>query len=169
MVRFVSETYLAGVSRYEMKMFFDNETNNVLSVKKIVKIDKPFTLNEDGHLIKILDDGYFVVEIVPLGENYVARVHFDEKGKLIEWFFTMTGGNEMKEGVPAYEDLKLSYVCTNFGRKVYNQERFDAFLQNGQISKETHTNILGKFDALKNSIDCEKNEIYNSCYEKYLF
>ena len=169
MVRFVSETYLAGVENYEFKMFFEDDAREVVCVKKINKMKEPFVLNEDGNIITILDDGYFVVDVVPFDENYVARIHFDRDKKLIEKFFILTKNNSMQNGVPAYEDLKVSYVCTNFGKKVYGKERFDAFLENGQMTKDEHEYLSAKFDKLKKSVDCGENFIYNSNYEKYLF
>lgn len=167
MVKFITSTYLADVENYELKLFFNS--NNVICVKKINKIKKPFILNEDGNLIKILDNNYYILEIVPIDQNYIARIHLNEHGDIIERFFTMSGENKIIDKIPSFEDLKLSYVCTNHGSKVYNQDKFNAMLKDNKISKEKHIYILEQFEILKNQINQGNNELYNLNYKKYLF
>ena len=87
MVRYLTETYLAGVEQYDLKMTIDKTL--AICVKKIKKINEPFVLNEDGHLIKILDNNYYILEFLPFNRNYVLRVHLDDDGNLIERFFTV--------------------------------------------------------------------------------
>lgn len=68
--------------------------------------------------------GYYILEYMPFNENYICRVHIDKEENVIERFYTATKNNSIINGIPAFEDLKLSYVSVvnkNIN-KFYNME-----------------------------------------------
>ena len=151
-MKFVTSTYLKGITNYNLRLHIDKSSNLAVCVKKIKKINEPFVLNEDGVMIKILDTGYYIVEFVPFDKNYICRVHLDEKGELIEQFFTATKNNAIQEGIPCFDDLKLSYVCSKASKKIYNIEGLENLLQTKQITKED-------FDEAQKTINLVKKEV----------
>ena len=79
--KLISKTYLKDVNKYELNIYFDKE-DYFLSVKKFIDVEKPFIL-ESG--LCLIDNGYYIVEVIPKKENYAMRVYFNEKKKLC-WY-----------------------------------------------------------------------------------
>ena len=88
-----------------------------------MKIVNPFSLIEFGEEIKLIDNDYYIVEIVPLNNNYICRLFLDSSLNIIEEYYTVTKNNNIKDGIPVYEDLGLSYVKVNGKEKVYHGEK----------------------------------------------
>ncbi len=106
-MKYNSSVYLKDVTKYQYKIHVDLTLDQAVSVKKILKIKEPFILNEDGTNIKILDDGYSIVEVINFDEDYICRAFFDDKDNLIEKFFTAIKNGKIADGVACYDDLKF--------------------------------------------------------------
>lgn len=75
--KLISKTYLRDVSKYKLDIYYDND-EYYLSVKKILKTMSPFIL-ENG--LCLINNNYYIVEVLPKFENYAMRVYFNEKKK----------------------------------------------------------------------------------------
>lgn len=73
--KLISKTYLRDVNKYKLEIYYDKE-DYYLSIKKILNIEKPFIL-ENG--LRLIDNNYYIVEVLPKNENYAMRVYFNEK------------------------------------------------------------------------------------------
>ena len=68
--KYSSKIFLDIAKEYEINIYYDKE-DYYLIVKKFKKVIEPFiTLNGNC----LLDDGYFIVEIIPKNENYAIRI-----------------------------------------------------------------------------------------------
>ena len=131
--------------------------------KKIIKIKEPFVLTEENVKVTIIDNGYYILEYMPFNENYICRIHIDDKKNVIEKFYIATKNNQIKNGIPIFDDLKLSYVCLHGIKKFYNE----------QVSKEilnanSYKVATKEMKKIKKEIEEGKNFIYNLNYKKYL-
>ncbi|MEI3530185.1 MAG: hypothetical protein V8Q75_03815 [Bacilli bacterium] len=120
-MKYSSSTYLRDVDEY--KLYLYKNINDTIIIKKILKIVNPFSLIEFGEEIKLIDNDYYIVEIVPLNNNYICRLFLDSSLNIIEEYYTVTKNNNIKDGIPVYEDLGLSYVKVNGKEKVYHGEK----------------------------------------------
>ncbi|MDO4962920.1 MAG: hypothetical protein Q4E75_02315 [bacterium] len=120
-MKYSSSTYLRDVSEY--KLYLYKNDNEVIIIKKIVKIVNPFSLVEFGEEIKLIDNDYYIVEIVNLNDYYICRLFLDSSLNIIEEYYTVTKNNDIKDNIPVYEDLGLSYVKVNGKDKVYHGEK----------------------------------------------
>ena len=136
--------------------------------KLIEKIKKPFCLVEYGKNYTICDDGYSIVEIVPMNKNYIVRIHIDASNNIIEHFFLMTKNNSVVDGIPVFEDLKLSLVYINGNIKIYNQDIFEKMFNDGLISSEDHKMALFEIEELENEIKNKNHFIFQFDINKYL-
>lgn len=134
-MKYNSSAYLKDVLKYSYKTHVDLSDDSVVSVKKIEKIKQPFILNEDGIDIKILDDGYSIVEIIDFSQGFLCRAFFDDKNDLIEKVFTAIKNGRIADGVAVYDDLKFSFVVSNASKKFYNQEGLIELLNKQIINK----------------------------------
>lgn len=120
-MKYSSSTYLRDVSEYRLYLYKND--NEVIIIKKIVKIVNPFSLVEFGEEIKLIDNDYYIVEIVNLNDYYICRLFLDSSLNIIEEYYTVTKNNDIKDNIPVYEDLGLSYVKINGKDKVYHGEK----------------------------------------------
>lgn len=120
-MKYSSSTYLRDVNKY--KLYLYKNDNEAIIVKKILKIINPFSLVEFGEEIKLIDNDYYIVEIVNLNNDYICRLFLDSNLNIIEEYYTVTKNNDIKNGIPVYEDLGLSYVKINGKEKIYHEEK----------------------------------------------
>ena len=79
--RLLSKTYLRDVSEYIIEFLFTND-DYFLVKKKIIKTD-PFILSNG---LKVIDNNYYIIEILPKNENYAIRAYLDSDKNLIEYY-----------------------------------------------------------------------------------
>lgn len=84
-MKFLTSTYLKDIEKYKLSIFF--EERYCITVKKIIKIKKPFILKEENMDITIIDNGYYILEFMPFDEKYICRIHIDKNKKIIERFY----------------------------------------------------------------------------------
>ena len=142
-MKYSTSTYLKNITKYKLYLYKNN--NNVLIIKKVINIAEPFYLIEFGKKIKLLDNDYYIVEVVPLNSFYICRIFLDNNFNIIEEYYTVTKDNQIIDGIPAYNDLVLSYVKILDKEKIYHEE----VLQNGSN------------EYLKEAIEKIKKNCYN--------
>lgn len=120
-MKYSSSTYLRDVEKY--KLYLYKNDNEAIVIKKILKITNVFSLIEFNEKIKLMDNGYYVTEIIPLNDNYICRLFLDDELNIIEEYYTVTKNNGIRDGIPIYEDLGLSYIKLNSKHKIYHEEK----------------------------------------------
>lgn len=162
-MKYLTSTYLKDIEKYKISIFM--EEKYCITVKKILKIKKPFVLKEENNNITIIDNGYYILEYMPFNENYICRIHIDKEENIIERFYIATKNNTVINGIPAFEDLKLSYVSVvnkNIN-KFYNIELAEEIL-----NIQDYSSALSQMIKIQNEIRNKENYIYNLDYKKYL-
>ena len=103
--KLISKTYLRDVNRYKLEIYYDND-DYYLSVKKIISIKEPFILSNG---LCIINNGYYIVEVLPKKENYTMRVYFNEKKERLEYYFDISLKNDLDEEsrIPYYDDFQV--------------------------------------------------------------
>ena len=156
-------TYLKDIEKYKLSIFF--EERYCITVKKIIKIKKPFILREENMDITIIDNGYYILEFMPFDEKYICRIHIDKNKKIIERFYIASKKNSIIDGIPVFEDLKISYVNVLLSNsfKFYNIEYAKKVL-----NAEDYLFAMNQINKVKKEIENKSNYIYNLNYKKYL-
>lgn len=155
--RLLSKTYLRDVSEYIITFDFTNDYY-YLSKKKIIKTI-PSVLSNG---LKVVDNGYYILEILPKNENYAIRVYFDNNKNIIEYYIDITNGCGIEEEskVPYYDDLYLDITITNRQIEVLDQNELENAFSNKLIDINTYNKAIKTKDKLL-------EEIKNNC-NKYL-
>ena len=73
--KIMTHTYLRDVSKYRLKLFMDID-DCYITVKKLIKVDIPFIIHGD---VTVMDDNYYLLEVVPKNENYAMRLFLNDK------------------------------------------------------------------------------------------
>lgn len=161
MIKKLSSTYLRDIDKYVYSLYKYNDY--CIVVKKKLQIKTPFILNEEGENITLIDNNYYILEYVPFYENYICRFHIDDNLNIVERFYIASLNNYIEDGIPMYEDLKLSYVCTSKINKLYNQDIIESILNDDE--KDIAYKAIKKIQM---EISNKNNFAYNLDYKKYL-
>ena len=132
--KLISKTYLRGVNKYKLEIYYDKE-DYYLSVKKILDIEKPFIL-ENG--LCLIDNNYYIVEVLPKYENYAMRIFFDENKQRIEYYFdiSLKNGLDEKTKIPYYDDLYIDIAFNKRNIKVLDEEELKEAFNGGKINSQ---------------------------------
>ena len=88
--KYIKNTYLRGFNKYEHRIFEDKNNECFISIKKILELDNPFFTSSN---ICLINKNYYIVEIVPLYENYCIRMFLNDKKEIILYYFDITLSN----------------------------------------------------------------------------
>ena len=164
--KLISKTYLRDVNRYKLEIYYDKE-DYYLSIKKILNIEKPFIL-ENG--LCLIDNNYYIVEVLPKNENYAMRVYFNEKKERLEYYFDISLKNGLDEEtrIPYYDDLYTDITVVQKNIEVLDEEELEEALNMGKISKAEYNIANETRDKLIQSIKNKNNKYKNLNLERYL-
>lgn len=166
--KIISSTYLRDVDKYQIKFFLD-EDDYYVSVKKLIKVREKFIIKNN---ICVMDDNYYVVEVVPKHENYALRLFLDDKKNPLEYYFDICKNNGLLEDIkiPYYDDLYLdvTYLCINSSINVLDEDELLDGFKEGYITKEELDMIYNIKDKLIMEMRNKNNKYMNLDFNKYL-
>lgn len=164
--KLISKTYLRGVNKYELKIYFNLE-DCYISVKKIIDIKEPFILSNG---LCVIDNNYYIMEVIPKNENYAMRVFFNNKKEILEYYFdvSLENGVDKEAGIPYYDDLFIDVTKTKDKVEVLDEDELKEALDNNEISI-TDFELANKIrDILLEQINNGNNRYMNMNLEQYL-
>lgn len=164
--KLISKTYLKDVNKYKLDIYFDKD-DYYISVKKIINIEVPFVLPNG---LCLIDNGYYIAEVIPKEENYAMRVYFNEKKERLEYYFDISLKNGLDEEckIPYYEDLFIDIVVKNNEIEVLDEDELQEALKRNEISKDEFILANKTKDLLIDSIKKKNNKYMNLNLESYL-
>ena len=156
--KLLSKTYLRDVSEYIIEFSFTND-DYYLSKKKIIKTI-PFILDNG---LKLIDNNYYIVEILPKYENYAIRVYLDEKKKVIEYYIDITNGSgvDLESKIPYYDDLYLDITIVNNEIEVIDEDELEDAYQKSLIDIDIYNMAIKTKDRLLDEIKSNSNKYLN--------
>ncbi len=156
--KLLSKTYLRDVSEYIIELSFINE-DYYLSKKKIIKTD-PFVLSNG---LKVIDDGYYILEILPKDENYAIRVYLDNNQNVIEYYIDITNGCGIDEisKIPYYDDLYLDITITDGKIEILDEDELESAYSNKLIDINTYNKAINTKNKLLDEISKHNNKYLN--------
>ena len=110
--KYIKDTYLRGINKYKHYFFEDKKNKCYISIKKILELDEPFFTRKG---LCLINQNYYIVEIVPLHENYCIRVFVNDKKEIILYYFdiTLQNGFDSLYDSLYYDDLYLDVAQIN--------------------------------------------------------
>lgn len=165
--KFITQTYLRDVSKHQIKLYID-EDDCYISVKKLIKVDKKFIISNN---LCVMDDGYYVVEVVPKNENYAMRLFLDNNKKALEYYFDICKNNGLDpiSLVPFYDDLYLDITVLDGKINILDEDELEEALDKKDITLEDYELTMVIKEKLLDEIENKTNKFMNKDYSKYLF
>ena len=165
--KLLSKTYLRDALKYEIKFFVGGEKCNI-AVKKLIKLKEPFVISSGKTL---MDDGYYIIEVVPHDENYGMRVYLDDKKNILQFYFDISLGNGVDEEtkIPYYDDLFTDVTITDGKVAVLDEDELLDALNSGRISKDDFDLANRATEKLLAEIEAGTNEYMKMDFESLLW
>lgn len=166
--KIISSTYLRDVDKHQIKIYLDND-DYYLSIKKLIDVREKFIIRND---LCVMDNNYYVVEVVPKNENYALRVFFDDKKNPLEYYFDITKNNGLYENtnIPFYDDLYLDITILHSNReiKILDEDELLEAFGNRDITYDELNMVYDIKDKLLCEINDNTNKYMNIDFMKYL-
>ena len=154
--KLLSKTYLRDVNSYDMKIDYSND--DFWYSVKYIKDTVPFVISTGKTLI---DNNYYLLELVPKNKNYSMRVFFNEKKELLQYYFDISLGNGLdeKSKIPYYDDAYNDIIITDDEIELADEDELESAYKNNKISKKDYELVRKTTKELYEEI-ISKNNIY---------
>lgn len=166
--KILTSTYLRDVVKYQIKLYLDID-DYYLSIKKLIDVSEKFIIKDD---LCVMDNNFYVVEVVPKYENYAMRIFYDDKKIPLEYYFDICKNNGLDEvtKVPFYDDLYLdvTYLYSNGKINVLDEDELLEAFKLGEITYNELNMIYDVKDKLVYEIKNHINKYMNIDFNKYL-
>ena len=164
----LTNTYLREATKYQIKLFLD-EDDMFVSVKRLIKVTDKFIIR---HGIVAMDNGYYIIEMIPKKDNYALRIFLDDKKKIIEYYFDIikNSGIDEEYKVPYFNDLyvDITLLAKTGEVNVLDEEEFIDAYKHGDIDKKDYDLVVKMKKRLLKEIKEGTNKLLNVDLSKYL-
>lgn len=108
------------------------------SLLVIREVTGPLVVHDGGEDVLIAEKDYAWVQIALEGLPFWLTAMYDARGRLIQIYFDITGGNRFDDPEnPTFEDMYLDIVVSSHGELfVMDQDELDQALADGDITRE---------------------------------
>ena len=151
------------------------ELDAYLTLKEFREVTESYSNYINGELVKKIDNGYTLMEYTPLHENYNVRAYIDDKENILEYYFDITDGNIIEDGVPYYDDLYLDVIyfleiATKSSTYISLDDINDLkdALQKREIDQEKYDFAFEVADKLMKELKNKTNRFVNRGIEDYI-
>lgn len=164
--KIISNTYLRDIDKYQIKLYLD-EDDYYVCVKKLINVREKFIIHNG---LCVMDNGYYVFEVVPKNDNYAMRLFLDQNKKPLEYYFDITKNNGLDEisKIPFYDDLYLDITYLDGEINILDEDELIEAFNSRDITKEDFDLVYKMRDRLLDEIQCGNNKLMNIDFTKYL-
>lgn len=166
--KFIDKIYMREVEDKEWYLEKNDEINGYIALKYIKSISKPLTAFSNGKKYVGLDNGYSILEYVPVDRGYNCRVFFDINNSPLCYYFDINKGSGIENNIPWYDDLYLDVTMecpaiteSGFFIRLDDEKEFKKALNEGLIDKETYEKGFNVAINLMNELKSTTNDIVN--------
>ena len=160
-IKKLNDVYMNEVEEKKIFKTYDEKLKSYITIKHVIKMKDNCTAFINGRKVTILDKDYAILEYTPTNLNYNVRVFFNDKGKILEYYFDVINKIEIKNDDIYYEDLYLDVIyhtknangCCGYISLSDEKELINAY-KNKDINKKqfdmAYNVALKLMDELKN-------------------
>lgn len=167
--KYITETYLRGVDDYDIKII--KEDNCYIAIKCINSIDEQYIESHSGQDICLLDVGYYIVEYIPLNENYCVRVFLNKEKEVLLYYLDVTKENNIEDGKPFYYDLYLDItidILVDKAVSIWDEDELKEAVDSGIVSEEDMIMAYKVMNSLLEEIFNNSNTYINKDHKKLI-
>ena len=159
----------------EITIIYIEELEAYLTLKELKKVTEPFSTYINGEIVKKIDKNFTLMEYTPLNENYNVRAYIDDKCNILEYYFDITDGNIIEDGIPYYDDLYLDVIffqeCATKSStfiELTDKKDLEYALERGDINQEKYDFAFKIAEKLMKELKQKENKFVNRGIKDYL-
>ena len=166
--KFTTNTYMKEAIDYQINIY--KEEDYFVTIKKYNKVSSDFCIVDNGKNITYISNGYYVVEITPIKENYNIRYYLNKNKKIIDYYIDITLENGVEYKIPYYVDLYLDIVHSSVSDTISydDEDELKEALNNKIITKNEYLLAYRVGEKLIKEIKNKSNKYMNIDIKKYL-
>lgn len=139
--------------------------SGVAYLMELEKVREPLIAEFKGETLKIVDNGYFWLQIAPENKNFWITVMYDTNEKCLQYYFDMTLKNVIDGENSFFYDLFLDLVAMPDGRLIaLDEDELDCAFSENVITKEEYIKAQLTLSMLKENIPAKKDKLNSFCY-----
>ena len=133
--RLITKKYLRDVKEYLIKIIKDDDA--YVCVKEIINTEIPFCISTG---LCLLNNGYHIIEILPMNENFCVRTFLNEKNEVLQKYIDISLGNGIDEetNIPYYDDMFLDIIISDDEVYVDDKDELEKAYKNNEITEENY-------------------------------
>lgn len=164
--KIVSNTYLKETTKHQLRIFYD-EDDCYVTVKKLINITTPFIIKNN---VVAMDNGYYIIEIIPKEGNYALRLFLNDKKEVVEYYFDIIKQSGLtEERIPYFIDLYLDVTVDKNGIiDVLDKDELENALNKKEITKEEYDLALRVKDKIIEEIENNTCLLMQKDISKYI-
>lgn len=165
--KIISTTYLREAQKYQMKLFLDEE-NYYVSVKKLIEVSEPFIIY---HNIVAMDNGYYIIEIIPKSGHVAMRIFLNKQKELVEYYFDIIkeSGIDEESKIPYFMDLYIDFtMLPNQEIHILDEEELELAYQSNEIDKEDYLLAKEVAKCFQQELENQTTPLLKIDYKKYV-
>ncbi len=157
------EEYRFAHSPFEYENF-----SGVCSLMELTKVKKPLIAEFRGETLKIVDDGYFWLQVAPRDENFWITVMYDGDGNLLQYYFDVTKENVICGEDSFFYDLFLDLVAVPDGRLiVLDEDELEAARTEDTVTEKEYSLAFETLEMLKKHIPENAERLNLFCLRQF--
>ncbi len=167
--KFTVDTYMYEAIDYDIDII--KEDDLFITIKKYKKMTNKISFSDDeGNYMDYINNGYYLLELTPLKENYNMRFYINDKKEIISYYIDITLKNYIKYHLPCYIDLYLDIVHYPHQNvfKFYDEDELKEALDNKIISKKDYNLAYKVGNRVLKEINNKTNKYFNMDIIKYI-
>lgn len=167
--KLIKDTYLLGVEEYDINVIKDQNLNAYISAKHVKDIDKPYIETHSGKNICLLNNGYYILEYLPINGNYVVRVFLNEKKETQQYYIDITKENGYENNTPYYLDLYLDITIDIHNDNkvmIWDENELEEAVNTKDITREDYDMAYSVLKDLLNQINNNSNNYINDNHKE---
>lgn len=140
----------------------DYDFKGYITLFKMNKVTQDCIIKYGEKNICVIDNGYKMMQYVPLNENYTLTAFCDENNKLVQWYFDITYRNGIgDDGIPFYDDLYLDIVILPpLDIYLLDEDELDEARDTKEINEEQYNLAYNVANKLMNDISNDRILIF---------
>ena len=151
---------------YSHASFSGKNISGEIALLRFKKVANPLDVTLGGQIIRIVDDGYYWLQVAPKNENWWITAAFDENKKPLQYYIDVTLKNVIAGGESYFHDPFLDVIFATDGIPyLFDEDELDEALELGIITLEQHKFSHSVAERLMSAFPERLNELEHFCLE----
>ncbi len=150
---------------YTYIMIDDQFYKGAAGLIRVNELEKPATIVYDTIPVKIIDKGYYWLQIAPEDQNYWITVMYNELEEIMQYYFDITDKNTILDnGESWFYDLMLDIVVLPDGKQfLLDEDELAQALSDNVITREQYDKAYHTANIIMDELEGKSEYLRDIC------